>query len=75
MPLTATESSVLDLWDAGHGTRRIVKQTGLRPARVTEVLNLYHVRSDSTHRRNMAHASAQLRAAILAQTATMGGRA
>jgi len=66
MPLTSTESRVLDLWDNGSPTREIARTTGLTYARVSQIVETYHVRSNRDHHRCMASASAILRDAILA---------
>lgn len=74
MPLTRTESLVMERWDAGQGLRQIVRETGLTQARVNEIVQIYHCRAETrTHRAQMAHGSALLRTAVLAQfTASQG---
>lgn len=66
MALTTTESTVLDLWDRGAPARQIAASTGLRIARVAQVIETYHDRGTRQHRLQMAESSARLRDAILA---------
>lgn len=76
MALTQTEARVLERWDAGKAIRQIARETSLTPARVKEVVSIYHCRAETRkHRAAMAAASTTLRTAILAQFASRTGQA
>jgi hypothetical protein len=69
MALTQTEARVMERWDGGQPIPQIARETSLTPARVKEIVQIYHCRPEtSKHRRAMATASATLRTAILAQS-------
>lgn len=75
MALSQNERRVLDRWDAGQAMRRIACETGLTFARVSKIVETYHSRPEArNHRTRMAHSSALLRTAILAQSSSPSGQ-
>lgn len=67
MPLTRTESLVLDHWDEGKGARQIAQETGVPFDRVQQIVGTYHCRNETgLHRAEMAQGCERLREAVLA---------
>lgn len=64
--LTRNERAILDLWDAGHGTRAIARRLSLHKRYVDKCL--HYVEGDETRRarRAIIAGSARLAAAIVA---------